>query len=208
MKIIIKINAFIFAFLLAFSFSACALGSYSVSFVDYKGNFLQERVYSNGEAVTNTNAPSAPSRVGFSFYGWEDVQDETLQNNFSTDRVMQATYTINLNDSYFQQSGRKLMWYGTKYSSELSISSGQKIWILISDIASYSNFSNFTITNAEGSSFAPAEIIVYDNNGKVCNNNSIMWGEWVPDEFPLIENYNFIVEITAALGGEAIISLS
>lgn len=207
MKKTIRFIAPVFVVVMAVLLSACSLFTYTVTFVDHNGQFIQEKTYSNSESVTNQNGPYSPNRLGFTFSKWEDVEDENLKKNFKTDRVMQATYTINVNDSVFQESGRRLDWSGYEVSATTEFSAGETKIFLIRDLSSYSNFEKFSIRNADGSAFSPETITVYDQNGKVCRNNSIMWGDWIPDPLESMGEYDFVVEVTADTAGLAEIIL-
>jgi uncharacterized repeat protein (TIGR02543 family) len=63
------------------------INSYTVTFKDYNGDFIQDQSVEYGSAAT---APSDPTRTGYTFSSWNEDY-----SNVTTDLTVTAQYTIN-----------------------------------------------------------------------------------------------------------------
>ena len=200
----------IMCLLIAFVFilSACSLGTYTVTFIDYDGRVVGEKVYSTGEAVTNSNSPRTNSRIAYSFLRWDIDGDpyttgETRGGHGSTFN-MYAIYQINTHDSTFNQSGCSIYWYGGDGSSIVNVYQGQTTYILIRDLNTSKDLTNISVVPYD--SYATFDAELKDNYTQTISMNGGTYGKWNPSlaGIPASSNgeYNFVIELSASQSGE------
>lgn len=193
-------------FALAFLVSACTIGSYDVTFVDYNGTIIGTRTYGASERITNANSPTPPTREGFDFWEWSYDNPSNIVPNgeVTTENIIFAKYKLNINSTVFNESGRKINWYGGTSSTSTYFNAGQTKTILINDGTGLQNLSTVTISASSGSNFSLADFKVYDANGYEVNRNSTISNIWAVESADA-GNYSFALVITAEYAGEVTI---
>ncbi|MBQ8793062.1 MAG: hypothetical protein IJZ62_05790 [Clostridia bacterium] len=178
---------------------ACSLGGYTVTFINYDGNVVGTRTYSSDESVTNANSPSVPGRIGYTFVRWDYDGDPSTTTETRIDDAnefnMYAIYQINPNDTYFNQSGRKIQWYGGNTSTTIALSAGQETLILFQDLIGYKNISKLEATSDSGS----FTLEVCDKYGQLVDMNSYFVNVWVPSsqQMPTLGEYNYMLRLVS-----------
>ncbi|XFA98876.1 InlB B-repeat-containing protein [Candidatus Izemoplasma sp. B36] len=73
-----------------------------LEFVDYNGDLIQSNNYGYGTNLNIVNTPSDPTRVGYTFTGWDTLVPETMPDN---DITITAEYSINQYTISFVSNG-------------------------------------------------------------------------------------------------------
>ena len=185
-------------------FSACSIGTYEVTFVDYDGSIVDVRTFGNGESVTKTNAPYSRSREGFHFVEWSYENPANIQPNeeVQTDRTMYAKYKIDSQALVFQETGRTAQWYGSDVAITSYFKEGESKVVLIQDGTSLGNISQVKVAPSEGSNFTCDVLEVYDVNACPIMLNSNLANVWNVAEMPE-GTYDFVIVVQAVGAGEA-----
>lgn len=200
--------------LIAFVFilSACSLGTYTVTFIDYDGRVVGEKLYSTGEAVTNSNSPRTNSRIAYSFLRWDLDGDpyttgETRGDHGSTFN-MYAIYQINTSDSVFHQNGCSIYWYGGDITSIANVYQGQKTYILIRDLNSSGDLTEISVVPYD--SYATFDAELKDNYAQTIRMSGGSYGQWNPSLAGIAASvngeYNFVIELSASQSGQVLIT--
>ena len=209
MKKLSIISSFCLMIVLALCFSACSLGGYHVTFVDYNGAIVGTEYYSYETSVTNENSPRTATREGYDFVRWtyENPSNIVPQEEVTTGSVMFAKYKLNKNSLIFEESGRRVDWHGETSSATTYFKAGQTKTILINDEAYSKNLSLVSVLASSGSNFSLADFKVYDADGYEITRNSSISNIW--DVSPANNGtYSFALVITALYAGEATIQAS
>ncbi|XMB72289.1 InlB B-repeat-containing protein [Mycoplasmatota bacterium WC30] len=78
------------------------VNQYTLAFEDYNGTVIQRADYDYEADLSGVTVPSDPSRIGYTFSGWDSTLPETMPAN---DVVITATYTINQYTITFDSNG-------------------------------------------------------------------------------------------------------
>ncbi|XMB73102.1 InlB B-repeat-containing protein [Mycoplasmatota bacterium WC30] len=78
------------------------INTYTLEYVDWDGTVLQTADYNYGSDLSGVTAPTDPTRIGYTFSGWDSVVPATMPAN---DVTITATYTINQYTITFDSNG-------------------------------------------------------------------------------------------------------
>ena len=145
--------------------SACtfSLGSYEVTFVDYKGNYVNTRLYGVNEAVSLSNAPYVPARNGFTHPGWRLGEDVAATK--AGTKTYWPTYRLDESALCWNASGCKMQWYGESATYTVYLQAGIAHSILVKDESANTNFSLVTVLMDAGDLPDVTSFLVYDEGG-------------------------------------------
>ena len=146
---------------------ACActfsIGTYDVTFVDYKGNLIKHDYFNNGIEVTKQNGPYVASRDGYEHTGW--VKGKDVADTKSGAITMWPEYRLDENSGTWDESGRRIDWYGSEAQGTVYLVAGQLKSVMIRDHDANKNLSVVTLTGEGDVSPDITSFEVYDSKG-------------------------------------------
>ena len=191
----LKLTSVVFLLILVNFISACSLGVYTVTFIDYDGTVVATMTYSNGDTVTASNSPRPNFRMGFDFVDWG------LEENVGKRKLnMYALYQINTNDLCFEQAGRKIQCYTSQmqYVTETVMLADQYAYVLLQDLNTQYNLSHVSISGVKNSAL---ELVVFDDFGKQVyakTADSVVWDLEFDDAENLGE-FGYVLQIKSPM---------
>ncbi len=163
------------------------INSYTLEYHDYDGTILFTNSYDYGEDLTGIAVPSNPTRIGYTFSGWDILLPATMPSN---DLTITATYTINQYTlEYVDWDGSVIQTAPYNYSADLSIVSAP-----VDPIRTGYTFSGWD--SIKPANMPASDVII--TAGYTVNSYTLEYVDW-DDSVLQTDPYNYGVDLTGVI---------